>query len=103
MAPLVDSNLEAIRDLCRVHRVLRLELFGSAVGESFDASHSDVDFLVEFPSDADLGPWLGRYFDFKDELERLLGRPVDLVMSGALKNPFMIEEVNRTRRVIYAR
>ena len=45
---------------------------------------------------------MAHYFDFQSELEKLLGRAVDLVMLAALKNPYFIREVNRTRRLVYA-
>lgn len=80
----------------------RLEVFGSAADASFDEERSDVDFLVEFEPDADLGPWLSRYFELQRELENVVGRPVDLVMAGAPKNPYFIREVNRTRKTLYA-
>jgi hypothetical protein len=35
-------------------------------------------------------------------LEELFGRPVDLVMTGAPRNPYFLREVNRTRRPLYA-
>jgi len=82
--------------------VTRLEVFGSAADASFDEERSDVDFLVEFEPDADLGPWLSRYFELQRELENVVGRPVDLVMAGAPKNPYFIREVNRTRKTLYA-
>ena len=80
----------------------RLEVFGSAADDTFDAASSDVDFLVEFPPGENLGPWLSHYFDLKVELETLLGRKVDLVMPGAMRNPYFIREANQTRRVLYA-
>jgi len=102
MIPLIETHKTAIADLCRRFHVVRLELFGSAAEGDFDPARSDVDFLVEFDPAQELGPWLGLYFDFKDALERLLGRSVDLVMPGAMRNPYFIREVNRTRRLLYA-
>lgn len=99
----IQENLAVIADICSRHRVARLEVFGSAVGADFDAQSSDLDFLVDFEADADLGPWLSTYFDLKRELEELLARSVDLVMPGAMRNPYFIREVNRTRQLIYAR
>ncbi len=91
-----------IEALCRRYGVARLEVFGSAVEGPFDESSSDIDFLVEYRSDADLGPWMTDYFRLKENLEKVVGRPVDLVMVEALKNPYFIREVNRTRRLLYA-
>lgn len=102
MIPQLKAKSTELARLCRDYGVARLEVFGSAAGESFDANRSDVDFLVEFLPDVDLGPWLTRYFDLRDELARLLGRSVDLVMISALRNPYFIREVNRTRELLYA-
>ncbi len=100
--PFLESNREAVETLCRAYRVARLEIFGSAVAGGFSPETSDLDFLVEFLPDQNLGPWLAHYFDFRDELARLFGRPVDLVMPTAMKNPYFIREVARTRKLLYA-
>jgi len=102
VAAVVEQHRDEIEALCRRFNVGRLEVFGSAADGSFDPATSDVDFLVEFLPGQNLGPWLAHYFDFKSELERLLGRKVDLVMPKAMKNPYFIREVNRTRRLLYA-
>jgi uncharacterized protein len=91
---------DAIGDLCRRHGVRRLCLFGSAVSEQFDDSRSDVDFLVEFADD--LPSRFDAYFGLKEGLEDLLGRPVDLVMPGALKNPYFAASALRRSEELYA-
>jgi predicted nucleotidyltransferase len=97
------SKRKSLDELCRRYRVRRLDIFGSAaVTGEFDPRKSDLDFVVEFEPAQDLGPWLKHYFDFKEELERLFERKVDLVMSTALKNPLFVQEVNRTRALLYA-
>lgn len=98
----LESNIEAIRDLCREFGVARLEIFGSATGAAFDPERSDVDFLVEYLPNTDLGPWMTRYFELEERLAELLGLPVDLVMVGALRNPYFIQSVNDSRRLLYA-
>jgi len=101
MIPLIENKRPALEKLCRKYRVTRLEVFGSAAGDSFDPERSDVDFLVEFQIGSNLGPWMANYFDFKEELENLLGCKVDLVMQSALKNPYFIKEVNRSKKLLY--
>lgn len=82
MHPLLSLRSNALADLCRRHGVRWLGVFGSAVhGEMFDPARSDVDFLVEFGPAADD---LGNFLDFKEALEALLGRPVDLVERQAV-------------------
>ena len=101
MIPLLKENRYRIEELCRKYRASRLEVFGSAAGDSFIPESSDVDLLVKFDPDSDLGPWMAHYFEFRDELRELLGSEVDLVMVSALTNPYFIKEVNRTRKLLY--
>ena len=41
------------------------------------------------------------YFDFRDALSKLLGRPVDLVMDGAVRNRFIRAAIERSRQPVY--
>ena len=96
----VAQHREAIEELCRLYGVTKLDVFGSATRDDFDEAHSDVDFLVEF----DVVPGLRalrQYFGFKEDLEQLLGRPVDLV-EGAIENPFVLRGVEESRELLYA-
>lgn len=102
MIELIEVHRPQITALCREFGVTRLELFGSAATGDFDPERSDIDFLVEYPPNYDFGPWSARYFEFKDRLELLLGRNVDLVMTSAMRKPRFIESVNQTRRLLYA-
>ncbi len=54
MHAVVQDNMKALRDLAIKHRVERLDLFGSATREDFDAETSDLDFLVSFEL---MPPW----------------------------------------------
>lgn len=79
---------DAILSLLNQHRDLiakrfgaqQLALFGSAARDELRPD-SDVDVLVEFDGPATFDG----YFDLKDYLEQLLGRPVDLVTAKGLK------------------
>lgn len=102
MITAIAENRSRLDALCRQFGVKRLEVFGSAASETdFDPLRSDVDFIVEFRPDQDLGPWLRHYFAFRGALAELLGRSVDLVMASAMKNSHFIREANRTRQVVY--
>lgn len=102
----VQNMLQArqieLESLARQFQVTRLELFGSANTPDFDPERSDLDFLVEFAPDADLGPWLGRFFELREALSALFGHPVDLVMMDALGKPRFRQEAEATRQVVYA-
>lgn len=95
--PEVEKHIPAIRQLCREFGIARLEIFGSAVTDEFDPKRSDVDFLVTYPEDYDFGPWLARFFDLERALRDVLGREVDLIMSGAPKNPRFIASINLSK------
>jgi uncharacterized protein len=97
---LIDHHRAEIEELCRIHRVRRLDVFGSAVREDFDPARSDVDFLVEFEPDPHLNTFHA-YMDLREDLARLLGRPVDLVMPTAIRNRYFRLEVEATREPLY--
>ncbi len=99
-SPIVE-HLEAIRALCREYGVARLEVFGSVCTAEWDPERSDVDFLVAYPDDHDLGPWLKFLFALEEALAELLGRKVDLVMTGALRNKWFRREAAKTRTLIF--
>lgn len=102
MVSIVAERQSELIALCKRFGVERLEVFGSAAtDDEFDPATSDLDFIVEFRPDYDLGPWLQGYFSFRDALGELFGYPVDLVMASAMKNPYFIREANRTRRQLY--
>lgn len=101
MHPSLHNFREAVAQVCQRHDVHSLEVFGSATGDEFDPSRSDIDLIVKFSHRA--GPALfEHYFGLKQQLEAVFNRPVDLVMEGALRNPHFIQAVNRTRESIYA-
>lgn len=90
-----------LTELCRLHRVGRLEVFGSAAGSGFDSERSDFDFLVEFES-LPPGTYASNFFDLKEALESLLGRPVDLVVASAIRNPWFRKSIEQSKALLYA-
>lgn len=101
MHPAISQHRSGISDICRRYRISRLEVFGSAARvDDFNPATSDADFLVEFASDA--APGLAAFFGAKAELEHLLGRGVDLVEPGAVRNPYVLASINRNRESVYA-
>ena len=101
MLPLIETKRDEIAALCRRSHVRRLEVFGSAArGGDFDSARSDVDFLVEFESDPEAQSFKN-YFDLKEALELLLGRPVDLVEAGAVRNPYLRASMEGSRESVY--
>ena len=97
----IEGQRTALEALCRRFRVRRLELFGSAVGASFDPLSSDLDFLVEF-DDLPSNGYADAYFGLAEALEGLFHRKVDLVILSAVKNPYFRESIERSRTLLYA-
>ncbi len=97
----LSEKQDALVALCRAYHVERLEIFGSAVGASFNPLTSDLDFLVTFASCTPTEHY-DRYFGFLESLEILFGRPVDLVEAKAMRNPYFIRQVNESKRLLYA-
>ena len=101
MHPAIAQHRSGISAICQRYRIRRLEVFGStARGDDFNPSSSDADFLVEFAPDAQ--PDLETFFGAKADLEKLLGRGVDLVEPGAVRNPYVLASINRNREAVYA-
>ena len=81
----VQQLLEKLRELKPVlaarYHVREVSLFGSLARQSAKAS-SDIDLLVEFEKEADLFDLVGLSLFLEDEL----GRPVDVVPKGAIRD-----------------
>lgn len=78
---LLDAAGPVLRELAQQHGYTRLAVFGSvARGEA--GLESDVDLLVESPA----GTSTFGLLRFKRQIEQVLGRTVDLVDYGGLKD-----------------
>ena len=97
---LINSKKEAIFDLCQKFNVEKLFVFGSIVRGDF-RNDSDIDFLVFFKSELPVIDYADNFFDFIYALEKLLDRKVDMVSGKAMKNPYFIEEVEKTKQIVY--
>ena len=62
---------------------------------------SDVDFLVVFDKSRRASAFL-QFFEFKEGLEALLGREVDLVTYNSIRNPVFKHAVDETKLLVYA-
>ncbi len=100
MIPVAALNHEAVARACERYGVARLRVFGSAVTGAFDPAISDLDFLVDFGANAPRGvaPFLG----LKSELERIVGRDVDLVEARAVRNPYFARHAFDQAMDVYA-
>ncbi|MGH1522731.1 nucleotidyltransferase family protein [Leifsonia sp. L25] len=100
MITAVPVDVQAIGRACEAHGVRRLRIFGSVLSTNFDADKSDVDFLVDFLPGR--GGLFHDYFELKEELERIVGRGVDLVDAGAVRNPYFARSAFGSAEDLYA-
>src|SRR5208282_6429601 len=85
--PTLKELRRKLRTFCRQRPIARLEVFGS-VAEGVAKPGSDVDLMVTFRPETELGL---EFIRMKLDLEELLGCPVDLVERVSvekMKNPF---------------
>jgi predicted nucleotidyltransferase len=96
---IVERNIEDLKMLCTMYNVEKMYLFGSALNSNFNAK-SDVDLLVKFKV-IELSKYFDNYMDFKEKLEDLFEREVDLVEEQTLRNPILINSINKSKELIY--
>ncbi len=102
MIALITENQTALGHLCARYCVHRLELFGSALTEDrFDSANSDMDFLVEFLP-LEPGQRADHYFGLLEALQDLFQRPVDLVVTRSIRNPYFLQAIDKERELLYA-
>jgi len=98
---LIEENRKQLSDLCEMHKVKELYLFGSILTNDFN-EFSDIDMLIQFYQ-VDLMEYFDNYMDFKEKLEELFHRPIDLVENQSIKNPIFRNVVDRQKQLIYER
>jgi len=100
--PRIEFSQAAIADFCQRWRIAELSLFGSVLREDFGPG-SDVDILVRFEPES-----RHTLFDMvrmQDELQAMLGRPVDLVSKRAVeesRNTLRREAILNGAEILYA-
>ncbi len=89
MQQVLRNKREDILKLAARYGATRLRVFGSIIrGE--ETQNSDVDFLVTFEPNRSLLDLIG----FKQDVQELLGREVDVVSEGGL-SPYLRDKVLR--------
>jgi predicted nucleotidyltransferase len=98
---LIDKYNSQLISLCEKHNVNELSVFGSILTNNFN-QYSDVDFVVDFKG-VERKVYADNYFNFKKSLENLFNRKIDLLEKIALKNPYFIQVLNDTKKMVYVR
>jgi len=95
------DRIDQINTLCAAHKVKSLFAFGSVVFNNLKAG-SDVDLIVDIDSNDPID-YSDNYFDLKIQLEEILNRPVDLLEDKVVKNPYLKNQIDNTKMLVYGR
>jgi predicted nucleotidyltransferase len=100
MPDVAELKTLQLQKLCEKFKVKELYLFGSANTDKF-SENSDLDFIVDFNRQSIDGAF-DQFIDFKRELEQIYGRPVDLYHHKQFRNTIFQQEVERSKKLLYA-
>lgn len=92
-------HINKIKKLCAENKVRSLFAFGSVTNNQFNPE-SDIDLIVDIDSEDPL-EYSDKYFNLKDELQKLLHRKIDLLENKSLKNPYLRKQIDETKVLIY--
>ncbi len=94
------KNKNKLINICKELKIKRLFLFGSVLTKGFNKS-SDIDFLVSFNEDISIEEYTENYFTLHYKLRELFKRDIDILTERTLSNPFLIENINNSKMLIY--
>jgi predicted nucleotidyltransferase len=97
----IKDHIAQITQLCDTHDVRSLFAFGSIVSGNLNIN-SDIDLVVDIEN-SDPITYSDNYFDLKSQLENIFARPIDLLESNSIKNPFLKQQINDTKVLVYGR
>ncbi len=98
---LLTSHLREIKQLCDDNKVSRLFAFGSVTTDQM-GKESDIDFVVDI-IDSDPLSYSDKYFDLKQQLEKLFKRKIDLLEQKSIRNPFLAAQIEKTKVLVYGK
>lgn len=101
MISIIKDRMTQLIELCKKHQVDELYLFGSALSVDFNAG-SDLDFAVLFNKNLNALEHGDSFLGLMDDLTLLFDRNIDLISYRVIKNPVFKEELDRTKKILYA-
>ena len=97
----LKRHIDQIKALCDNNNVISLFAFGSVTTEGF-SSESDIDLIVDIEENDPL-TYSDNYFNLKFALEQLLKREIDLLEQKAIKNPYLKQQIEKTKVHVYGK
>jgi predicted nucleotidyltransferase len=97
----LDKYSNEINSLCLQNKVKYLYVFGSVLTDQFNEK-SDIDLIVDIDS-TDPFDYADSYFNLKFALQDLFKRQIDLLENKAIKNPYIRQNIDNSKSLIYAR
>ena len=98
---ILEENMDKVLTACELFHVDKLFAFGSVLTDRFN-ENSDVDFVVSFEK-LDPLAYADNYFALKFLLEEIFNRKIDLLEAKAIRNSFLKNSIDKTKKLIYAR
>jgi len=96
----LEDYKEDIKVLCEKNKVKFLYVFGSVLTNRF-TDRSDIDLIVDIESTDPLD-YADNYFNLKFALEDLLDRKIDLLENKSIRNPYLRENIDNSKALLYA-
>jgi predicted nucleotidyltransferase len=96
----VDFKSNEFIALCKSHKVKELYAFGSVVNGNF-TEQSDIDLIVEIDESNPINK--GKLIlSLYNKFEKLFNKKVDLLTSNSIRNPYLKESIDNTKKLIYS-
>ena len=100
MQQILKNNLKELKKICKSLKIKNLYAFGSVMSKNF-RKDSDIDFLISFDDDISVKEYTDNYFLLYQKLKELFQREIDIITERTLSNPYLIEDINETKELIY--
>lgn len=100
MQQILEQRQEELKEICQILKIKRLYAFGSVMSDKF-SENSDLDFLISFADNLTVEEYTNNYFELHYNLHKLFNRKIDIITERTLSNPYFIESINETKKLIY--
>jgi predicted nucleotidyltransferase len=98
---ILQIQLPLVKKLFKEHKIKSAYAFGSVISDKFN-DESDIDLLINFEDGLEPLEKGEMWWNLYDTLRDLFNREIDLLIEGSLKNPYLIEDINEKKQLIYA-